>query len=124
MSCIHPVAQLKDSAWIIIALVSALTICSSITLELLISCLRRFSFFFFGRFTQIVTKGEEITFPYVESPSKARLLTSFGFMDGAPAASLAANDLPVRDVEWLRMNGCIGTTRTVRVCPASTFVSY
>lgn len=32
--------------------------------------------------------GEEITFPYVESPSKARLLTSFGFTEGAPAASL------------------------------------
>lgn len=56
--------------------------------------------------------GDEITFPYVESPSKARLLTSFGFAEGAPSASLAANDLPQRDRQWLAENGCSGTART------------
>ena len=56
--------------------------------------------------------GDEITFPYVESPSKARLLTSFGFAAGAPSASLAANQLPERDPQWLADNGCSGTTRT------------
>eukprot|EP01052_Picozoa_sp_SAG31_P009176 SAG31_NODE_477_length_15150_cov_13.611772_12_plen_158_part_00 len=30
--------------------------------------------------TRRMSAGEELTFPYVDSPSRARLLTSFGFM--------------------------------------------
>ena len=50
--------------------------------------------------------GDELSFTYTRSPSKARLLTSFGFSAGAPAASLAATDLPSRDPAWLARQGC------------------
>lgn len=40
------------------------------------------------------------------------MLTSFGFSDGAPSASLAAAELPERDDTWLRSHGCVGPTRT------------
>lgn len=51
--------------------------------------------------------GEELTFPYSHSPSRARLLTSFGF-DAAPSASLMATDVPQRDTKWLAERGCSG----------------
>lgn len=51
--------------------------------------------------------GEELTFPYSHSPSRARLLTSFGF-DAAPSASLMASDVPQRDTNWLAERGCSG----------------
>jgi hypothetical protein len=54
-----------------------------------------------------IAAGEQLTFPYVKSPSKARLLTSFGFASG-PAASLVAADLPQRDTAWLARHGCEG----------------
>ena len=41
--------------------------------------------------------GDEVTYEYVESPSRARLLTSFGHEMGAPDASLAAEGLPDGD---------------------------
>merc|ERR1719174_1097256 len=59
-----------------------------------------------------LSAGEEITFIYVASPSKARLLTSFGFMQGAPSASLLAAGLPARDPSFLRQHGCAGAERT------------
>ena len=54
--------------------------------------------------------GHEILWPYSESPSRARFLTSWGF-DGAglPAASIAANQLPRRDPAFLKANGCHGS---------------
>lgn len=55
--------------------------------------------------------GDEITFSYAESPSRARLLTSFGFVGDAPAASLVAKDLPTRDPVFLDQNGCAGFNR-------------
>ena len=47
--------------------------------------------------------GEELTWEYQASPSRARLLTSFGFGShrDAPAASLASKDLPARDAAWM-----------------------
>lgn len=56
--------------------------------------------------------GDEITYAYSESPSKARMLTSFGFSGGAPSASLGADDLPEREIEWLAAHGCAGPART------------
>ena len=56
--------------------------------------------------------GDELTFPYSESPSHARMLTSFGFAHGAPAASLAAAQLPERDAAWLAQHGCGRPPRT------------
>ena len=53
------------------------------------------------------THREELTFPYSHSPSRARLLTSFGF-DAAPSASLMASDVPQRDANWLAERGCSG----------------
>jgi len=55
--------------------------------------------------------GEELTFEYLASPSRARLLTSFGFETGAPALSLAANDLEHRDEAWLERYGCSAVPR-------------
>ena len=52
-----------------------------------------------------IEAGEELTFPYSHSPSRARLLTSFGF-DVAPSVSLMASDLPQRDADWLATQGC------------------
>jgi hypothetical protein len=67
--------------------------------------------------------GEQLTFPYLQSPSRARLLTSFGFVaSDTPAASLLSAGLdegclsfrtaifaPYRDSpykqEWARLNG-------------------
>ena len=57
---------------------------------------------------QDIRAGDELTWPYMSSPSKARLLTSFGFSDG-PSASLAAAELPPRDRGWLAARGCQGT---------------
>ena len=54
-----------------------------------------------------VEVGEELTFPYSHSPSRARLLTSFGF-DTAASASLMASDVPQRDAKWLAERGCSG----------------
>ena len=54
-----------------------------------------------------ISAGEELTFPYSHSPSRARLLTSFGF-DSAPSASLMAADVPQRDEQWLAGHGCSG----------------
>ena len=56
--------------------------------------------------------GEELTYTYSESPSKARMLTSFGFSEGAPHASLAASELPARDAAFLAAHGCVGAPRT------------
>lgn len=56
--------------------------------------------------------GDELTFPYVASPSKARLLTSFGFDQGAPSLSLLADGLPKRDEAWLQSHGCAGPRLT------------
>jgi hypothetical protein len=55
--------------------------------------------------------GEEVAFLYAESPSRARLLTSFGFTGDAPAASLVANDLPAYDAVFLAKHGCAGPVR-------------
>lgn len=57
-------------------------------------------------------QGTEVVYPYSESPSKARLLTSFGFSEGAASASLAASELPERDSAFLEANGCKGSART------------
>ena len=59
-----------------------------------------------------ISAGEELTYPYSESPSKARLLTSFGFVHGAPAASLGAAELPEGDAKWLARHGCLHPART------------
>ena len=40
------------------------------------------------------------------------MLSSFGFADGMPSASLTASGLPERDPDWLAANGCAGATRT------------
>ena len=58
-----------------------------------------------------VPAGAELHFPYVESPSKARMLLSFGFAAGIPDASLVASDLPPRDPAFLRRVGCDGPAR-------------
>ena len=41
--------------------------------------------------------GEEVTYEYVESPSRARLLTAYGFEGDAPDASLAADGVHYGD---------------------------
>ena len=56
--------------------------------------------------------GDELTYPYSESPSRARMLTSFGFAHGAPAASLASAQLPERDAAWLAQHSCDRPPRT------------
>lgn len=61
-----------------------------------------------------IAAGEELTWEYLAAPSRARLLTSFGFGSArdAPAASLAAKDLPDRDWAWLAKQGCGRVART------------
>lgn len=57
--------------------------------------------------------GEELTFEYVSEPSRARMLSSFGFDDGSPSVTLAANGLPERDPEWFAQHQCVaGRVRT------------
>ena len=57
--------------------------------------------------------GDEITYEYQETPSRARMLSSFGFGDGVPSATLAASGLPERDAAWLAEHGCeAGRLRT------------
>ena len=41
--------------------------------------------------------GEEVTYEYVESPSRARLLTAYGFEGDAPDASIAADGVHYGD---------------------------
>lgn len=53
-------------------------------------------------------EGTELVYPYSESPSKARLLTSFGFTEGAASATLAATQLPERDASFMAAHGCHG----------------
>ena len=53
-------------------------------------------------------EGTELVYPYSESPSKARLLTSFGFTEGAASATLAATQLPERDASFMAAQGCHG----------------
>lgn len=69
--------------------------------------------------TKDLEAGDELTWEYVASPSRARLLTSFGFgavEEGkprvAPAASIAAKDLPTRDANWLESVSCPTVART------------
>jgi hypothetical protein len=57
-------------------------------------------------------QGEEVTYSYSDSPSKARMLTSFGFEAGAPSASLAAAELPQRGAWQLAQHGCTSLPRT------------
>ena len=38
--------------------------------------------------------GDEVTYAYSESPSKALLLSGFGFDLGAPSATISAAELP------------------------------
>ena len=59
-----------------------------------------------------LAEGDELTYLYTETPSKARMLTSFGFTAGMPSASLAAAQLPERDATWLSEHGCGGPPRT------------
>jgi hypothetical protein len=46
-----------------------------------------------------IKKGEEITMMYSASPSKARMLTSFGFWEAIPAATLLTGELPKFDTQ-------------------------
>lgn len=62
--------------------------------------------------TRTLSADEQLAFAYVESPSRARLLSSFGFEQGAPAASLAAHGLPNRDQSFLVQERCAGEVRT------------
>ena len=65
-------------------------------------------------------QGDELTWEYLASPSRARLLTSFGFggPSDAPAASLAAKDLPARDASWLKRHGCDHVARVWSLFPS------
>jgi hypothetical protein len=56
--------------------------------------------------------GDEVTFSYSESASKARMITSFGFTEGSPSAVLAAAELPEREASWLSSVGCAHKART------------
>lgn len=60
-----------------------------------------------------LSAGEELTYEYHQTPSRARMLSSFGFAtDNMPSASLAANGLPERDPQWLALHGCVPPLRT------------
>ena len=58
--------------------------------------------------TRDIAAGEELTWQYLLPSSRAILRTSFGFGTpaDAPAASLAATDLPHREALWLQLHGC------------------
>ena len=58
-------------------------------------------------------EGDELTYEYQATPSRARMLTSFGFGNGLPSATIAANGLPQRDADWLAKHHCgAGRLRT------------